>query len=169
MKNLSKLISALVLTISIIGCNSKSTIDCIEFTGNLTSGEAVMVGTWTLSGINSNLEIDLTDDDTDNPNNDVYAQYMACQKDAIYVFEADRNYTFEQGFVAAGCVDKFDNVGTWQLANGQLQVANSCSQFNIIISLDASGDTFSFTNNANIVDVNGINFTVTLTYTYSKT
>lgn len=167
MKNL-KLLGLLLFAIFINACNSDNETVCGDHVGELTADETPLVGTWRMTAIVSDKEVDITDDSEDNAGTDIYAQYTDCQKDAEYTFTTARGYTFKQGFTAIGCTDKSDNSGTWKIANNQILFASNCAQFSLPITLDANKTVFTFESNVTILDVNNISVPVKLTVTYTK-
>ncbi len=169
MKRNAFMIGAWVLMAGIISsCNSDNDVDCPEdFTGELTTGEEVLVGTWVLSAITADEEIDLTDDDEDNPSTDFYAQYSDCQRDASYTFNSDRTYEYEQGQNAEDCQNKTALEGTWKLVSANLSLIGGCSLQNTDIEFNVNGTEFSFTNDYDVRDVDGIVSSVEITFTYS--
>src|SRR5699024_11429066 len=48
-------------------------------------------------------EVDLTDDDEENPSTDIFAQQSACEKDEQYVFDADRTFEYSKSNNAEDC------------------------------------------------------------------
>jgi len=129
MKRNAFIIGAMILMGGVItSCNSDNEIDCPEdFTGELVAEEELLVGTWVLSAITADEEIDLTDDDVDNPSTDFFAQYSACQRDASYTFNSDRSYEYEQGQNATDCQNKVALEGTWRMASANLSLVSACS------------------------------------------
>ena len=149
-------------------CNSDNEVDCPEdFTGELTAEEETLVGTWVLTAITADEEIDLTDDDEDNPSTDFYAQYSECQKDASYTFSSDRTYEYEQGQNAEDCQNKGTFEGTWRLASDNLSLVSGCSLQNTDIDFNVDETEFSFTNEFDVRDVGGLVKSVEITFTYT--
>lgn len=167
MKNL-KVFGLLLFAICIAGCNSDNEVPCVDHVGELTAEETPLVGTWRMTAIVSNIEVDITDDSEENASTDIYAQYTDCQKDAEYAFTTARGYTFKQGFTAIGCTDKSDNAGTWKFANDQILFASNCAQFSVAITMDANQTVFTFESNVTILDVNNNSVPAILTITYTK-
>lgn len=169
MKRNAFIIGMLVMMGGIISsCNSDNDVDCPEdFTGELATEEELLVGTWVLSAITADEEIDLTDDDVDNPSTDFFAQYSACQRDASYTFNSDRTYEYEQGQNATDCQNKAALEGTWRLASANLSLVSGCSLQNTDIEFNVNGTEFSFTNDFEVRDVDGVVSAVEITFTYS--
>lgn len=169
MKNL-KLFGLLTVIFSLVACSSDNSIECAEYTGELTAIETPLVGTWSLSAITSDVAVDLTNDNVDNESMDIYAQYSDCQNDAIYNFGADRVYSFKQGLVATNCVEAetFNRSGTWKFSANNLMITDTCSEFNINITLDAGETVFTFENNVTVIDANNLSIPAKFTYTYTK-
>ena len=153
-----------------IGCNSDNTINCPEnFTGALAQDEEKLTGDWTLSAITSDQEIDLTDDQEDNPDKDIYAQYSECQKDGAYSFESDRKYTFRQGEKITDCQNKSSSEGSWKLTSGTLSLTGACNVQSFMINFNEDNSEFSFSDDFNVLDIDGTNVQTKITFTYSNT
>src|SRR5690606_29538840 len=150
-------------------CDSDDEVQCPEdFSGTLTAEENQLLGTWSLSAIVSDKEIDMTDDGEDNPDNDFFAQYEDCQKDALYTFSPDRTYTFKQGHNAESFGQYKVNLdGSWTLATDQLALVTGCTLQNNDIELAEDGSEFSFTGDFNVRDVKGQVHPAKITFTYS--
>jgi len=167
MKYFYKLLNLLVISTVLISCNdSDNSTECITFEGPLGAIETPLVGTWSLTAIESNQAVDLTDDDEDNPLTDIYVQSSDCENDAVYTFLDNRSYKYEQGIATIGCSETFSNTGTWKYSTDLLQISNKCLNYNLEITLDET--EFSFENNVRIVDIKGFTSSVKLTYTYTK-
>ncbi|ETN94800.1 DUF5004 domain-containing protein [Zhouia amylolytica] len=152
-----------------LSCDSNDDISCAEdFTGDLTTSEEVLVGEWNLSAVVAEDEIDLSDDEVENPTTDLLSQYTACQKDVAYIFDAERNFTIEQSYNVADCAEKGQLAGTWMLNGEALNLVYACSRLSTGIDIHAEGTTFSFTGIENIQDINGQIIETTVTYTYTK-
>jgi hypothetical protein len=152
----------------ILSCNSDNEDNCPEnFTGALLAEEGPLVGEWTLSGVMSAKEIDLTDDDTDNPSKDVFAQYDECERDASYIFKTDRSYTYELGRNVDDCDYSIPSRGTWQLRSENLSLVTSCQLFITALEFneDETGFTYSSIYNITDVDNNIIQTNIEFTYT----
>ena len=127
----------------LMGCDSDNSIDCpADYTGALAENEKKLTGEWMLSAITADKEIDLTDDDEDNPEKDIYAQYSECQKDQAYDFSADRKFTFYQGQIATDCKDKASSEGTWKLTAETLSFVGTCDVRSIDIDFDEEESVF---------------------------
>lgn len=168
-KKVSLPLLLLVFSGFLIGCNSDDSDNCVpEFTGELAANEQALVGDWTLTAIVAEEEVDLTDDEEDNPSTDIYAQQSDCQNDATYNFGADRSFTFKQGYAAEDCSDKGQLKGSWKLEGEQLSQVYYCSLQTGNIDIDAEDNTISFTNTVRITNVSGQVVETTITYTYTK-
>lgn len=170
MKRLTKnlLVFGLALTF-FTACNTDNGIECPEdFVGALATSEQILVGEWVLTAITSEDEVDLTDDNEDNPSKDIFVQYEPCQKDAFYTFSSNRAYTFEQGQRAEDCERKVNVAGTWQLANNILSLVGSCNVQNIDIEFNEDNTEFEFTQTFDVTDVDGTTIQTEVTITYSK-
>lgn len=154
----------------LFSCNSDDGNNCPEdFTGELTESEEKLVGEWRLSAITSDEEIDLTDDDEENPSTDLYAQYSDCQKDAGYVFNNDRSYTFEQGQNGADCNNKAILEGSWQLTDSSLSLVGTCSLQDTDIDFNEDDSVFTLSGTFNVTDVEGKIVQAELSFSYTKT
>ncbi|UNY99830.1 DUF5004 domain-containing protein [Zhouia spongiae] len=163
------LLSLLMLGGVMLSCNSNDDVSCPEdFTGELTASEGTLVGDWSLSAIVAEEEVDLTDDEEDNPSTDIYAQQSDCQNDASYTFGTDRSFTFQQGNNAEECSNKGKVEGSWKLEGEQLSQVYYCSLQTANIDVDAENNSISFTNTVKITDVSGKVVETTITYTYTK-
>ena len=153
-----------------MGCNSDNSIDCpTDYTGVLAENEKKLTGEWVLSAITADKEIDLTDDDEDNPEKDIYAQYSECERDGAYNFSADRKYAFDQGQNATDCMNKASSEGTWKLTAKTLSLVGICNIQNIDIDFDEEDSAFSFSDDFNVRDVDGTTVLTKITFTYSTT
>ena len=162
--------SLMAFSILFVSCDDDNEIKCPDaLTGELSTIETDLTGTWVLSDIVSEDAIDLTDDDTDNASMDLYTQYTECQKDISYEFDADRSYAFLAGKSVADCDNEQESVGTWGLsATSVLTVVSNCSSQ--VTNIEVNDDSTAFTTNGNIqyVDVNGDVVISETTFTYSK-
>ncbi len=152
------------------GCNPDNGVDCpTDYTGALAENEQKLTGRWVLSAITSDKEIDITDDEEDNPEMDIYAQYSDCQRDGVYNFNTDRKYTFGQGQNASTCANKSSSEGTWKLTAETLSLVGACNMQNIQIEFNEEDSAFSFSDNFNVTDVDGNTVQTKITFTYSAT
>lgn len=153
----------------LVSCNTDDGISCPEaLTGELDAAETEFSGDWTLTALEADDAVDITDDDTDNPTKDIFAQYTECQSDLVYEFMDDRNYAFKQGYVAADCEGKGTFTGTWALTANVLTLVSNCASQRVDIEMNADKDVFSYDTNVNVRDVNGAVKTTKVTYTYTK-
>ncbi|MEH6406261.1 MAG: DUF5004 domain-containing protein [Leeuwenhoekiella sp.] len=169
MKTSKLLFSALILSLSMLtSCSTDDGPDCLPaYTGDLTAEEATLVGEWELSSILADKEIDITDDDVDNPSKDLYAQYSDCFQDAMYTFYQNRNFLFEQGSNAENCTNKASQDGTWKFAVDKLSIV-ACYEQILEIELNDDKTSFSSTAVQNYRDVNNQTIQATVVFTYSK-
>ncbi|WP_240905136.1 DUF5004 domain-containing protein [Flagellimonas oceani] len=164
----SRTIAMMFLMVGFWSCNSDDETNCPEdFTGSLGTGEEVLVGKWQLKAIKAEEALDLTDDDTDNPSKDLFAQYSACQKDAFYTFETDRTYAYEQGKTAEDCENTFSSDGTWRFASNTLNLVSSCSVQSTGLELNEDFTEFTFSVDYKISEVDGSVVQTTLDFTYA--
>lgn len=159
-----------VAVLFMVSCNSDDSISCpADLTGALNDTETEFSGTWLFTGMMAEEAIDITDDKTDNPNKDIFAQYSACDRDLVYNFNGDRKYSLKQGSLAADCNNKESLTGTWSLtaAKALTFVANCASQTTQITTSEED-NTFSYTSNLSFRDVSGLVKTTKVTFTYTK-
>ncbi|XCF05230.1 DUF5004 domain-containing protein [Tamlana crocina] len=162
------LIAAGVLFVS---CdNSSDDIQCPEaISGELSATETTFTGTWTLQSIVAEDEIDLTDDDTDNPSTDIYGQFTDCEKDLVYEFGNDRSYTYSLGKTATGCNNENEVSGTWELSEtGTLRFVGNCTSQALAIDVNDENTAFTFEGTYNFTDVNGTTISTKTSFTYAK-
>ena len=151
------------------GCSTDNSIECPEdFTGSLVDEENNLLGTWQLSAIVAGEEVDLTDDNEENPDTDIFVQYTACEKDTEYTFGSDRAYVYSQATNESNCSNMVTITGTWKLANGSLGLVGNCSVQNLNVVFNDDKSAFSVTSNYTITDVNGVSVQTDVTFTYSK-
>ncbi len=152
------------------GCEvNGESIECTpQLTGELQENETKLIGEWSLTGLVSDTALDLTTDDVDNPDVDIFGQYSECFRDAFFTFGSDRSYSYEKGARTSDCDDSTTN-GTWRLTNNELTLILSCGQLDYDLSFNEDNSTFVYTNLLSIPDVDGIITTVNVVFTYSKT
>ncbi|MEC7262423.1 MAG: DUF5004 domain-containing protein [Bacteroidota bacterium] len=167
-KKILNTMSLLLAGAMLFSCDSDSENNCPEnFTGALLAEEELLVGEWRLTGVMSAKEIDLTDDDTDNPSKDVFAQYDECERDAIYIFKTDRSYTYELGRNTDDCDYSIPSRGTWQLRSKNLSLVTSCQLFITGLELNEDETEFLYSNVYNITDVDGSIIQTNIEFTYT--
>tara|TARA_R110002049_G_scaffold306800_3_gene505863 strand:- start:2200 stop:2706 length:507 start_codon:yes stop_codon:yes gene_type:complete len=164
-----KVLSTCLLSVLLMNCSpNEDSNKCVEeFVGAVSATETFLVGDWVLTAIESNIDVDLTDDGEDNPSTDVYEQSTDCQKDATYSFNVDRKYSFKNGYSAANCSQKLENKGTFQLVDANLSITSNCALFNIPIEVDSFETEFTVSNAVNVAK-NGQTVAAVFTYTYTK-
>lgn len=152
-----------------VSCNDDD-ISCPEaMTGELNTAETAFAGKWALSGMIAEDAIDLTDDSEDNPSEDLFVQYSECDRDLVYNFVSDRNYTYKQGSVAEDCNNKLSLVGTWGLTSeNRLMLVANCSSEAVNIETGESSNEFSYDTNLTFKDATGAIKTTKVTFTYTK-
>lgn len=170
MKTSKKKILLLMVLISIYnGCvpNTES-VECTpQLTGELQESETKLVGEWSLTSLVSDTALDLTKDDIDNPDVDIFNQYSECFRDAFFTFKSDRSYAYEKGTRILDCDDSTTN-GTWKLTNNELFLIVSCGQLNYTLSFNDNNSEFVYTNLLEIPDVEGFITKVNVLFTYSR-
>ncbi len=98
-----------------------------NYTGVLSANENFLVGSWSLTAVESDLAVDITDDNEDNPLKDIFVQSTDCQNDAQYIFGTDRSYDIKQGYIAVDCSQKLTTSGTWKLTGENLSITSACN------------------------------------------
>ncbi|WP_067029060.1 DUF5004 domain-containing protein [Allomuricauda sp. CP2A] len=162
------IVGLFVMSGLVLSCSSDDGADCPEdFSGALEANEEKLVGQWQLTAILADEAVDITDDDTENPSTNLFAQYNECQKDGVYTFNADRSYIFEQGQNGTNCQNKGTFEGTWQLSSNILGLIFSCNTQNLVVTFNGSDTAFSFSDDFNITDVSGNTIEANITFTYS--
>ncbi|AUP80064.1 DUF5004 domain-containing protein [Flavivirga eckloniae] len=161
--------SLIVITLLFVSCSDDDP-KCIEdLTGELSNSETAFAHKWDLAEIVSEKEIDLTDDNVDNPSKNLYEQYSECQKDAFFNFKSDRSYTSEQGTTASNCSNKRTSTGTWKLVdNTILTLVDFCSSRTISIELNEDKTAFFTEEDFIFTDVKGNRITSKIKFTYNK-
>ncbi|WP_170245229.1 DUF5004 domain-containing protein [Gelidibacter salicanalis] len=171
MKKMNVLMKSLLVCTALfmMGCNTDDGISCPEpITGELTAEETDFTGSWVLTGMEANDELDITDDNKDNPSKDVFAQYSECQRDLVYEFLNSRSYAFKQGTISTDCENKQSVTGTWSLNAKVLTLVSSCATQNITIAFNEEEDKFTYFAVVNIREVNGLVRSTKITFTFSK-
>ena len=161
----------LMTVLFMVSCNTDDTINCpAELTGDLNATETEFSGTWIFTDMIADDAIDLTDDKTDNPSKDVFAQYSACDRDLVYNFNGDRKYSLKQGSLASDCNNKESVAGTWSLTVDKkaLTFVANCAMQTTQITIGEDENTFSYTSNLSFRDVTGLVKTTKVTFTYTK-
>lgn len=168
----NKIYVVLICSIGAVNMNCGLESDPIEcppnFTGSLSETEIKLTGQWELTGINSDVDVDITNDNVENPSKDLYAQNADCDKDADYEFKTDRTYGFSLGQNAANCSNKSISNGTWKLTVDQLSLVTNCNTMTNKIVFNDGQTEFSFANELNIRDVKGTTSLAKITFVYSK-
>ncbi|MDO5979586.1 DUF5004 domain-containing protein [Flavivirga spongiicola] len=168
MKNPNALLSSLLaVALLTISCSNDDNNCTEDLTGALSDKETSFAHKWVLSAIVSEKEIDLTDDNEDNPSTNIFDQYSDCEKDAFYDFKNDRSYQFSQGLNASNCNNKQTSSGTWKLTENSLALVSFCNLRIINIEFNTDTTSFSVDDNFIFTDVNDnrINSKTKITYT----
>ena len=157
------------LTGIFVGCNDDDAECIADYEGALTAAETSFAGTWTLSAVESSEEIDLTDDEEDNPSKDIYAQQSDCENDMQYIFGADRAYKYNVGKRAEDCEQSGTLTGSWKLGGSTLGLITSCMENVVELEFNPNKTTFSYTTPNIYTKENGERVEIEITFTYSKT
>jgi hypothetical protein len=158
-----------LLGLTFVNCGvNEATIECPpNFTGELLESETKLVGEWIVTGVISDTPVDLTNDEIENPNVNMFDQYSECSRDAIFVFNENRNYLYDVGSKAFGC-NKTSTLGTWKLNSNELLLIFSCSVANYTLVFDDINSQFEYSNNIDIQEVNGLVTSAKVTFTVTK-
>ncbi|MBP0904216.1 DUF5004 domain-containing protein [Mariniflexile gromovii] len=169
MKKTILLVKSLMLVgVLALSCDNDNGPDCPNaLTGELTTTETAFTGNWTLKSIVAEEEVDLTDDDVDNPSTDIYAQSSDCFNDLVYNFGTNRTYTLKQGENATDC-NEIEINGTWALNSGTLSLVASCSIESIALDFNDDDTEFSYTTTLRFKDVNDLIIDSDVVFTYEK-
>lgn len=166
-----RLLNALVLLVTctiLFSCTTDADTNCPDnFSGALNAGEEPLVGEWALTGVMSAKEIDLTDDDMDNPSKDIFMQYSDCEKDVVYIFKTDRSYTYELGRYVEDCEYTIPSKGTWQLGSNNLSLVTACQMYTTALEFSEDETAFSYSNVYNITAVSGSIVQTNIEFTYT--
>ncbi|MEH6703269.1 MAG: DUF5004 domain-containing protein [Galbibacter orientalis] len=167
-----KLIAAslvVALTGLFISCSDDDTTSCVpDYTGALSEQESGFTGTWKLTAIESSKELDLTDDDEDNPTTDIFIQQTDCQNDISYTYGTDRSYIYEVGENAEDCTNARSGTGTWKLGGNSLGVISACYEDIQNLEFNTERNEYKIQNTGTGTDVNGKSFQIIVTYTFTK-
>jgi hypothetical protein len=162
--------SVMMMNLLMVSCNLDDGSSCPEaLTGGLSDIETEFVGTWVLTNMVSEEEVDLTDDDVENPSTEIFQQLPDCQKDVVYDFESDRKFTLEQEYNATDCQNKLTFDGTWKLTEGKLTFVSQCTSQTIDIVVNDDSTMFTLEDTYFFNDVNGFVISTSVTLTYEKT
>ena len=153
------------------GCSSDSEISCPEpFTGPLETWEVPLEGRWELTALEGSVEADLTDDDTDNPSTDLFAQVGECERQVSYVFDANRIMAYAVGVQTAEdfCEEQTLLQGSWSYKDNRATVVTGCSEFYLDIDLNEDGSSFTITYSENVRNYQGETIPMEVTMTLTK-
>lgn len=169
MKTKIVMIAIATMSIMLTSCNSDDDNNCIpNYTGELLAAEEKLVGKWVLTSMVAEDEVDLTDDDTENPSTNLFAQYSACEKDLFYTFTDARVMKFMVGTTATDCENETESTSSWKLDGNRLYFVNTCLEFYIDVAFAGDDSAFSIDSDVVITDVEGEKITTTITYVYTK-
>jgi hypothetical protein len=112
-----------------------------------------IVGTWQITGIQSNYANDWDGDGREET--DIYSTYSTCDRDIEIVFE-EGGY----GKISEGCDAPYDNIN-WQLTNNRLDIQIPSGDLN----LDITQLTRSSMKGNDVVQVDGRSVTITYSLT----
>lgn len=168
-RNILNKFSIILLGVLLVNCDlNNDPVECPSpLTGDLLESEVGLVGTWKISGITSDIEVDITNDSENNPNTDVYNQSDDCAKDVTYTFNENRTYLYDTGSETDGCT-KNTTFGTWQLNQDELLFVVSCNSLAYDITINEDRSQFSYTLSLDVQEVNGSLTSARLTFTFTK-
>lgn len=151
------------------GCGIESDpLECPpQFTGELGEDETKLVGQWMATMAISDVELDLTNDEIDNPSVDIFSQYSECAQDAIFNFNVNRIYSYDIGTMTSGCTESTTQ-GTWKLSSNALFLIVSCGSVTYNLSFNDELSQFEYTNEIDVQEVNGIITPARVTFTFNK-
>lgn len=159
------LLAAFLLT----GCGvNNDPLDCTpQFTGELLDNETKLIGQWNSTGAIADVEVDLTNDNIDNPSFNMFKQYSECAQDAIFYFDENRTYAYDLGTLTFGCT-RSNTVGTWKLSSGELFLIVNCDNISYDLSFNEDSSQFEYTTNVDVQEVNGSLTSANVIFTFSK-
>ena len=140
-----------------------------DFSGALQEEEKVLPSVWVLSAVEGTVAIDLTDDQTDNPDTDLFAQLGQCEQNARYIFKEDRSasyYASEQENL--DCTEKILFDGTWKLENEVLYLNAGCFNMQAALTFDELFMTFSFAVEEIVRDYRDKEVNMVVTYFFTR-
>lgn len=153
------------------GCTTDDEMPCPRpFTGPLTQDETALAGTWKLTALTASEEIDITDDNVDNPSTDLLSQLDSCSRLATYEFGADRNMQYTGGLLNGDtCREQVLLEGSWALSGNSIGVIAECRALYFPpIEFANEGVSFSFTEARTVFDALGQGVLLEITETYTK-
>jgi hypothetical protein len=161
--------SVMLMSLLMVSCSLNDGSSCPEaLTGELSLTESEFVGTWVLTNMVSEEEVDLTDDDVENPSIEIFQQLPDCQKDVVYDFESDRKFIVKQEYNATDCQNKLTFEGTWKLTDTELTFVSQCSSQAIDVVVNDDSTVFTLEDTYFFNDVYGFVISTTVTLTYEK-
>ncbi|UOB19298.1 DUF5004 domain-containing protein [Abyssalbus ytuae] len=164
-----RLFPAFFLVIILLNSCSSDDNNCQQnFTGALSANEEILVGKWVLTSLVASDEVDLTDDDTDNPSTDIYAQFTDCEKDSYYTFDDERIMRYVTGSSDTSCPNQNNIASSWKLEGSKLEFVTTCVLFESTINILPSNTAFTFSNEVVIRDVDNQEIQTTIVSTYTK-
>lgn len=151
-----------------VSCNDDDTVSCPEaISGDLTAVETEFAGKWELKDMVAEEAIDITEDKTENPLKDIYAQLPACKQDLYFSFDG-RDYVEKQGYTAEDCTNKASLKGTWKLAGDNLVFVASCTTQSLKIEFNEDKTEFYYSSTLTFQDQKEGLKTTKVTFTYAK-
>jgi len=161
--------SLFIMNVLFVGCSLGDESNCPnDLTGALSAIESDFAGTWALTGMVAEDEVDITDDDVDNPSTEIYSQLPGCQQDVVYNFNSDRSFIIEQAYNVPNCPNKATVEGTWSLSGNQLNLVAQCQTQVYAIVINTEGTLFTIDDNYNFNDQSGVIISSGVTLTYEK-
>ncbi|EKF56829.1 hypothetical protein I215_01405 [Galbibacter marinus] len=157
------------LTGVFVSCNDDDNQCIPDYTGALSADETAFAGEWHLTAIESSEEIDLTDDDEDNPSTDIFAQQSDCQNDLQYDFGTDRIYKYSARTNVEDCEDSPAAIeGTWKFGGSTLGLITACTESVVELDVNDQRTTFSYTISTFFTKESGERIEIDVTHTFTK-
>lgn len=170
------MLSKKILPVILIGfglmtssCISDDTISCTpNYTGILDQTESLLVGTWVMTAATAQDEVDITDDDTDNPSTDLFSQFPECERSLSYSFTENRGFTLVKGSDALDCEGGYTVEGSWKYSGTVLEVVTNCVRGGMDITLTEENSSFVNQEIQQVVTANGLIVQTLVTYTFTR-
>ena len=161
---------AIIFLLFITGCNRDDGPGCPEdYSGPLTTEERDLAAVWRLFAMEGSVAVDLTDDQVNNPDTDLFSQLDDCSVLASYNFSEDRKATYNASEPNDGeCVEKLLFDGTWKFESGMLYLAAGCFYMEVPAKFDTSGSYFSFTVEEEVRNYRDQLVMIEVTYTFIR-
>ena len=159
-----------ILLVAFSGCEKNSGMPCREdFSGPLRAEEEVFASVWHLSALEGSIAIDLTKDQTDNPDSDLFMQLDDCLRKAHYIFTSDRAATYHASNQEGGsCQEKLLFDGTWKFEGGILSLSAGCFNMDTGVEFGPGNQSFSFSVDEEVRNYRDQPVLMNVTYTFTR-